>query len=110
MKSTIWLSCVAACGLLGPVAAIADAGTNTDRAGAPVVISDSAITSSIKAHFQSEHSRQLRHVRVDTDGHGVVSLKGHTKTQEAADRAVAIARDTQGVREVRSGIEIKHDD
>jgi len=110
MKIAVLMSCVAACGLLGSVGASAEVGTSTDRLDAPVVITDSAITSSIKARLKSDHLRGLGRIRVDTDDHGIVSLKGHAKSQEAADRAIEIARDTQGVREVRSGIEIKHDD
>jgi osmotically-inducible protein OsmY len=36
----------------------------------------------------------------------VVTLKGHPRTQDAADRAIWIAKDTDGVREVESGIAI----
>jgi hyperosmotically inducible protein len=47
---------------------------------------------------------------VDTDENGVVWLRGTAPTQEAADRAVAIARETEGVKDVRSHIKVRQDD
>lgn len=110
MNRTLLSACALACSLIGTAAPVALADSDTDRAEPTVVIKDSAITSSVKARLEDSHVMGLRHVRVDTDDNGVVTLRGHTATQEAADRAVAIAKDTGGVREVRSAIEIKIDD
>jgi hyperosmotically inducible protein len=112
MKTRIALSCVVACSLVGlvPLLAMAEPASQTDRSEPKVVIKDSAISSSIKARFATDHVKGVRHIHVDTDDHGVVTLKGHTRTQAAADRAISIAKDTEGVREVHSAIEIKIDD
>ena len=75
-----------------------------------VVIQDSAITSSVKAQLKADHGGAFSDVRVDADDHGVVKLEGHVRTQEAADRAISIAKHTDGVREVRSGIKIEKND
>ncbi len=112
MKSTVALYSVMACTLAGlsPAISSAEPSSDTTRSEAPVVFKDSAITSAIKARFAADNVRIFTHIRVDTDDHGIVTLKGHTRTQDAADRAISIARDTDGVREVRSAIEIKIDD
>jgi hyperosmotically inducible protein len=112
MKTRVVLSCVVACSLVGlvPLTVIAEPASGMDRAEPTVVIKDSAITSSIKARLAADDFRGLGHIRVDTDDHGIVTLKGHARTQDAADRAISIAKDTDGVREVKSAIEIKNDD
>src|SRR3977135_119335 len=87
------------------------AGPNSDTVNAdtvntqpPVVIKDSSIKSSIKAKFASDpyNDFALSHIDVDVDHHGVVALEGKVPSQEAADRAVSIARATEGVREVKN--------
>jgi len=77
---------------------------------ATLVIKDSAITSSIKAQLAADPFKGLSHIDVDTDDHGVVTLKGKVPSQVAADRATSIARATEGVRTVKSELKIKIDD
>ena len=111
MKTRILLSCVAACSLGAlAVTAAADPAPGMDGPAATVVVTDSSITSSIKAQYEADHGGGLGHVRVDTDDHGVVKLNGEVNSQAAADRAIAIAKATDGVREVRSDIEVDTDD
>jgi osmotically-inducible protein OsmY len=47
---------------------------------------------------------------VDTDAKGAVVLRGKVKNQEEADKAVSIARETEGVTSVKSHIRIKKPD
>ena len=110
MKSNVVFACVAACSM-GALALLAAADPAPGMYGPPtkVVISDSSITSSIQARFESDRVGGLSRVRVETEDHGVVTLEGHTETQDAADRAIAIAKATDGVREVRSDIEVEED-
>lgn len=111
MTTRILLSCVVACSLGALTAtATADPAPGMYGPATKVVITDSAITSSIKAQYESAHGDSLAHVRVDTDDHGVVKLGGEVRSQAAADRAIAIAKATDGVREVRSDIEVDKDD
>jgi len=112
MKTNIVLSGIVACALAGlvPLSAMAGPAIEMGSSEAKVVVTDSAITSSIKARLASDQAGGFKHIRVDTDDHGVVTLKGHARTQEAADRAISISKETDGVREVRSAIEIKIDD
>jgi len=69
-----------------------------------------ASLSSIRAQLAADTYKGLKHVDVDTDDHGVVTLKGRVPSQDAADRAISIARATDGVRTVKSGLKIKIDD
>jgi len=112
MKRNLVLSCLVAGSLAGlmPLTVMAEPAMEMAGSDARVVIKDSAITSSIKARLASDEVGGFKHVRVDTDDHGIVTLKGHTRTQAAADRAISITKETEGVREVRSAIEIKIDD
>jgi hyperosmotically inducible protein len=113
MKLNILLSCAVACAVAGlaPLSASA-ADPEVLMAGteAKLVVTDSAITSSVKARLATDQVGGFKHIRVDTDDHGVVTLKGHARTQATADRAISLTKETEGVREVRSAIEIKIDD
>jgi len=112
MKTRLVLSCAVAFSLAGlvPPGAMADPVPAMSGNGAKVVIEDSAITSSIKARFDADHAGGFGSIRVDTEDHGVVTLEGEARTQDAADRAIAIAKGTDGVREVHSEIKIEKDD
>ena len=114
MKKTRTLTAAVACSLaaaaLAPFAAIATPASGMDSTQPKLVIKDSSITSSIEAQLASDPLKGLSHVDVDTDDHGVVTLKGKVPTQDAADRAISIARATQGVREVKSAMKVKVDD
>jgi hyperosmotically inducible periplasmic protein len=112
MKKTPLLIAAVTCSLatLAPFAVLAapDADTVNTQAQAPVVIKDSSIKSSIKAQFASDSYNDfaLSHIDVDVDHHGVVALEGKVPSQEAADRAVSIARATDGVREVKNQLKV----
>jgi hyperosmotically inducible periplasmic protein len=91
--------------LLGSVAMAQD--SDRDRDSPKTFVKDSAITAKIKTKLAAEHLTSLARLRVDTDDHGVVWLRGTTKTEEAADKAVEIARNTEGVTSVKSDIRVK---
>jgi hyperosmotically inducible protein len=106
--TSIAMSLLLAGVLAGPVAVAQDA--DADRAHPKAFIRDSVITTKIKSKLAAEHLTSLAHLRVDTDEDGVVWLSGSAHNQEAVDRAVSIARDTEGVRDVKSTVKIQHDD
>jgi hyperosmotically inducible periplasmic protein len=95
--------------LLGPVVAVAE-DSDADRSHPKAFVKDSAITTKVKAKLAAEHITSLGNIHVDTDADGVVWLHGTAHTQEAADKAVAIARETEGVKGVHSRITVKKDD
>ena len=53
--------------------------------------------------------RQLTHISVDTDKIGVVWMTGTANSQEEVDKAVAIARDTEGVKSVKNNLNVQKD-
>jgi hyperosmotically inducible protein len=112
MKKSPTLSAAVA----GSLAALLSAATpcvyavEPDGTNAALVVKDSSITSSIKAQLSADAFKGLSHIDVDTDDHGIVTLKGKVPSQDAADRAISIARATAGVRTVKSALKVKIDD
>ena len=96
--------------LLSPVVAGATEDSDADRSHPKAFVKDSAITTKIKTKLAAEHITSLGRIHVDTDANGVVWLHGTAHTQEAADKAVAIAHETEGVKAVHSKIKVKKDD
>jgi hyperosmotically inducible protein len=94
--------------MLAPVAAYA-ADSDTDRSNPEHFVKDSVITSKIKTKLAAEHLGSATHIRVDTDKNGVVWMSGTANSQQEVDKAVAIARDTEGVKSVNSHIKVRKD-
>ena len=104
LRSTLTgLAAIAA--LLGSVAFAQDA--DVDRSHPEAFVKDSLITAKVKTRLASEHMSSLARVHVDTDADGVVWLTGTAPTREAAERAVTLARSTEGVVGVKSDIRVK---
>jgi hyperosmotically inducible periplasmic protein len=110
MKNKLAISCVVFGMLLGSAVALADEDSAAAGTHAKAFVKDSAITTKIKAKLAAEHITSLGRIHVDTDTDGVVWLRGTAGTQEAADKAEAIARETEGVKAVHSHIRIKKED
>lgn len=108
MKTKLAASCFIIGTLLAPVAAHAD--SEADNAHPMTFVKDSVITTKIKAKLAEEKISSLAHIEVDTDRNGAVVLSGKVKTQEEADKAVSIARETEGVTSVRSKIQLMKGD
>ncbi len=92
-----------------PIMAIAE-DVDSDRSHPEAFVKDSVITTKIKSKLAAEHVQSLGRIHVDTDANGVVWLRGTAKTQDAADLAVAMAKATEGVKDVHSHISISKDD
>ena len=86
------------------------ADSDSDRSKPMTFVKDSIITTKVKAKLAEEKLSSLVHIKVDTDNKGVVWLSGTARTQSDADKAVAIARGTEGVTSVTSEIQVKKDD
>ena len=89
---------------------VADQPADSDTSHPGAYVKDSVITTKIKTKLAAEKPSTLAHVHVDTDANGMVVLSGTARNQERIDRAVAIARETEGVASVQSRIRIKKDD
>jgi osmotically-inducible protein OsmY len=103
--------CVLAASLVAPVLVAAAEPDADGRSSRPPVqfVENSAITAAIKTKLSEGQWRSLTRLDVGTDRDGTVWLSGTTKTQEAAERAVEMARDTEGVVQVRSHIVVNRD-
>ena len=110
MKTTFVTTCLVFGTLLGSGVTWAGEDSDTDRSHPAAFVKDSAITTAIKAKLAAEHITSLGRIHVDTDKDGVVWLTGSARSDEAADKAVSIARETEGVKAVHSEIKIKKDD
>ena len=110
MKTKFAVTCLVVGTLLGPVVALAADDSDADRSHPKEFVKDSAITTKVKSKLAAEHITSLGRIHVDTDKDGIVWLSGTARTTEAADKAVSIARETEGVRSVHSDIKIKKDD
>jgi len=81
-----------------------DAKVAADKAG--TVIEDSAITAKVKTALLADPDVKGLMIDVDTKN-GVVTLKGTADKSANRDRAVAIAKDTSGVKSVESRLVVK---
>lgn len=102
MKTKIAATCFLISSLLVPVAAYA--GVDQAVATAGTMVTDSVITTKIKAKLAEEKFSSAMHIRVKTDSKGAVRLGGSAKTRADADKAVAIARGVEGVVSVKDNI------
>ncbi|MDO8704277.1 MAG: BON domain-containing protein [Sulfuricaulis sp.] len=109
MKIKLATTCFVIGTLLVPIAAYAE-DRDSDRAHPMTYVKDSAITVKVKAKLADEKMSSLAHIGVDTDNKGVVVLSGKVRTQAEADKAVSIARETEGVTSVKNKLKIKKDD
>lgn len=108
MKLKYLVAGITAASLLAPVLVHAE-DSDADRVHPMVYVKDSIITTKIKAKLADDKVRSLAHIKVDTDQKGVVLLSGTARSQEEIDRAIAIARATEGVTAVKSALQIKLD-
>jgi hyperosmotically inducible protein len=106
MKYKLATSCFVIGSVLAPVAAYAT-DSDTDRSKPTHFVKDSVITTKIKTKLAAEHLGSAKHIRVDTDKNGAVWMSGTANSQDEADKAVAIARDTEGVKSVSSHIKVR---
>jgi hyperosmotically inducible protein len=108
MRYKLATTCFVIGAVLAPVAVYA-ADSDTDRSKPAHFVKDSVITSKIKTKLAAEHLGSAKHIRVDTDKNGVVWMSGTANSQQEVDKAVAIARDTEGVKSVNSHIKVRKD-
>ena len=108
MKFKLATTCFVIGAILAPAAAYA-ADSDTDRSNPATYVKDSVITTKIKAQLAAEHLGSMKHVSVDTDKDGVVWLTGTVNNQAEMDKALTVARSTEGVKSVKSELTIQRD-
>ena len=101
-----WATLLVAGALLVPAAGYTqDATAQSKTESAKEAMSDSAITTKIKADFAADKQVSAMNIKVDTDK-GVVRLSGNAKSKEEADKAVSNAKGTKGVTSVKNDIQV----
>ena len=70
-------------------------------------VKDSVITTKIKAEFAKDKEVSALKIHVDTDDKGVVTLSGNAKSSAEVDKAVMIAKKTEGVVSVTNNIKVQ---
>jgi hyperosmotically inducible protein len=108
MKHALAASCIVIGTMLAPVAVFA-ADSDTDRANPKLFVKDSVITTKIKSKLAAEHLGSLKHIQVDTDQNGVVWMTGTANSQQEINQAITIAKNTEGVRAVKSELKVQKD-
>ena len=89
----------------GPASAPATyAGTHQERS-ATQEVSDATLSARIKSSFAMDSLVKARDIKVDAM-RGVVTLNGTVNTAAERDKAIAIARDTKGVVEVKNNLKV----
>ena len=78
-----------------------------DVDGRPPIEGDQAITDAVKTRLAATRLDGLAALEVEADRDGTVWLSGTTPTKEAAERAVDIARNADGVMLVKSQISVE---
>ncbi|MBA4141964.1 MAG: BON domain-containing protein [Nitrosospira sp.] len=95
--------------LFAPVASHAT-DTDKDRGTVGEYVSDSIITTKVKAKLAGDDSVSALDIQVDTDKDGVVVLSGTANSKAEADKAHSIAHSVEGVKKVLNRIKIQKDD
>ncbi len=103
MNKTLAAILLVAAGVAAPAIVLAQ---DADTSHPSHIVKDSAITTMVKSKLAAEHLRTLTRLHVATDANGVVWLRGTVRSQDMADRAVNIARNTDGVTDVHSNIRV----
>ena len=70
-------------------------------------VKESVITTKIKAEYVKDKQVSFRHIHVDTDDKNVVTLSGNAKSKAEMNKAVAIAKKTEGVAKVINHIKVQ---
>ena len=109
MKAKLAITCFVLGTALAPVAFAADsrADSDMDRNKPATFVKDSAITTKIKTKLAAEDPTSLATIHVDTDKDGIVWMSGTAKTQQDVDKAVSIARNTDGVKSVKNDVKVQ---
>ena len=108
MKYKLATTCFVIGTILAPVAAYA-ADSDKDRSKPATFVKDSVITTKIKTKLAAENLGSAKHISVDTDMNGVVWMSGTANSQDEIDKAVSIARNTEGVKSVNSELKVQKD-
>lgn len=96
LKSLVLISA-----LLMPFASFAAEGDSIETK-----LSDSVVTTKVKAAFAKDKLVSAMDIKVETDSDGLVQLSGTAKSKAEAERAVKLAKGVKGVTGVKNDIAV----
>jgi osmotically-inducible protein OsmY len=88
------------------VSVLAACAPTPTKEGTGEYVDDSVITSKVKAAYASDPQVKATEVKVETFK-GTVQLSGFVDSRESAQRAVELARQVEGVKDVKNDTVIK---
>ena len=106
MKTKFLYTLILAGAVGAPLVTHAAEDMDKDRSSPKAFVKDSVITTKIKAAMAKDSEVSATKIKVDTDNSGVVTLSGTAKSQREADKAIQIAKGTEGVMSVNSQIHV----
>jgi len=106
MNMKLLATCGVAGALLLPITVYAADAISTTTTTTKTYVTDSVITTKVKAELAEAKMESLVHISVDTDKRGMVTLSGTAPTKLASDTAAKIARGVDGVTSVDNQIQI----
>jgi hyperosmotically inducible protein len=106
ITATLLLALILPVGQISIASEKASSAANQESSTMKNVVSDSAITAAIKAKFIADDQVSALNIHVDTVN-GKVTLTGKVPSESAKERAIAIAKATNGVHEVVSNLELR---
>ncbi len=106
MNAKLAITCLVLGSVMAPIYSYASDDADVDRSQPGTFVSDSAITTKIKAKLAAQHLSSVAKIQVDTDANGIVWLSGTAASEAEIDQAVAIAKDTAGVKTVKNNLTV----
>jgi osmotically-inducible protein OsmY len=88
------------------VAVLAACAPTAQHEGTGEYVDDSVITGKVKAAFAEDPQVKATEVKVETFK-GTVQLSGFVDSRESAKRAVELAREVKGVKDVKDDMQVK---
>ncbi|MBL8270820.1 BON domain-containing protein [Steroidobacter sp.] len=86
--------------------ALAGCTSTTTKQSAGEVVDDGVVTAKIKAKLIDDPVTKAHQINVDTFK-GTVQLSGFVDSAEARARAAQLARDTDGVKDVKNSLQVR---
>ena len=104
--ASLMLAAVLAAGAAGCSSSPEKGGAESAGATAGRVVDDSVITGKVKAALVADPTTKAHQINVETF-QGTVQLTGFVDTSEARSRAVEIAHNVDGVKDVKNSIVVR---
>lgn len=109
-KSATAMLIALAAGAIAACSSTPEEGGAVERAGANAgrVIDDSVITARVKSALVADPTTKAHQIEVETF-QGTVQLSGFVDDAEARSRATQVAREIEGVRDVKNSLQVRSD-